>query len=993
MAKGTAKPIIFISYSHKDEPERTPEGDIHWLTEIQSYLAPAVNGTFELWTDEDIAGGTDWEKDIKGKLAVCAICILFVSRHSLASKFVIDVEIATILERRRHGHDVQIYPIVLSPFPEAAAPPSLLALNLRPRLDRPLSGFSRHQRGVEISKIADEIVGLLSKKTPTDVRLTARSKPPGYVHINGLPETSYERLVGRDDELRRLDAAWGDTKTNIISLIAEGGAGKSALVNEWLKRLQVDNYRGADVVLGWSFYSQGTKERATSADEFLSWGLDKLDIKLESTSTTTKGEAIAEAMTQRRVLLILDGVEPLQHGLDTQLGQLKDQGLRAVLRRLAATPPQKVHGLIVLTSRLAIKDIARWQDSVAPIVDVGRLSDEAGAALLRDNGAWGTDKELNATARDFGGHPLALELLASFLKETQFGDVRRRDRIRGYLADQENSRHDHAKRVMESYEKEWLDRQPVLLTIMYLIGLFDRPASRRSIRALRNLPVIEGLTNTIVRLDDKQWQRAISRLREGRLLSPKDSTAPDVLDAHPLVREWFGQRLREVNFDAWRTAHERLFDHLRGATKEGKTPTLQSLAPLYQAISHGCRAERYKDTLEEIYVGRICRGNEYYASQKLGALGSNLAAISWFFDEPYEKPSTKVEVAASPWLLSQAAFGLRAQGRISEALSAQRARVLLLTRDSDARIAATAMLNLSDMELISGEIETAVKTAQKGISYAESVDPQILVNVSTVKAGALYDSGDSNSAKALFSQCESVQKRLTPNNPTLFSLQGFRYCKLFIAEQNWTAAIDRAETASKFIEDEDGYPLLSMALDTLTIGRAHLGLALQGLRRADLPKITCRIAHENLEEAIRQLYAANTMQWVPDGLLARAVLARSFGDWAGAARDLNEVEEIAEQGPMPLFLCDMALERARLAFAKIEAFAPLNRMLEKDNPSKPAEPSAEEVAQLKCETEKQIKIAADYIETCGYHRRDEELTELQAVLRGEKKFAELPPRV
>ena len=47
-----------------------------------------------------------------------------------------------------------------------------------------------------------------------------------------------------------------------------------------------------------------------------------------------------------------------------------------------------------------------------------------GAALLRDNGVWGTD-EAKAAAHDFGGHPLALGLLASFLKETQTGDVRR----------------------------------------------------------------------------------------------------------------------------------------------------------------------------------------------------------------------------------------------------------------------------------------------------------------------------------------------------------------------------------------------------------------------------------------------------------------------------------------------------------------------------------------------------------------------------------------
>src|SRR5204862_2368062 len=121
--------------------------------------------------------------------------------------------------------------------------------------------------------------------------------------------------------------------------------------------------------------------------------------------------------------------------------------------------PGAAHGLVVLTSRLPVKDIAKWKDSATPIVDVDRLSDEAGAALLRDNGVWGTDRELAAAASDFGGHPLALGLLASFLTETQTGDVRRRDHIRAFFADPDNPRHDHARRVMESYEKEWLTDQ------------------------------------------------------------------------------------------------------------------------------------------------------------------------------------------------------------------------------------------------------------------------------------------------------------------------------------------------------------------------------------------------------------------------------------------------------------------------------------------------------------------------------------------------------
>ena len=109
-----------------------------------------------------------------------------------------------------------------------------------------------------------------------------------------------------------------------------------------------------------------------------------------------------------------------------------------------------------------------------------------------------------------------------------------------------NPRHDHARRVMESYEKEWLAEEPALLAIMHMVGLFDRPASEDCVRALRKKPPIKGLTDEIIELNEGAWQRAIARLREVRLLAPPDPSAPETLDTHPLVREWFGERLRQT---------------------------------------------------------------------------------------------------------------------------------------------------------------------------------------------------------------------------------------------------------------------------------------------------------------------------------------------------------------------------------------------------------------------------------------------------------------
>ena len=143
---------------------------------------------------------------------------------------------------------------------------------------------------------------------------------------------------------------------------------------------------------------------------------------------------------------------------------------------------------------------------------------------------------------------------------------------------------------------------------------------------------------------------------------------------------------------------------------------------------------------------------------------------------------------------------------------------------------------------------------------------------------------------------------------------------------------------------------------------------------------------------------ANILSLVAEGGAGKSALVNEWlqrmqaDNYRGATHDLDEVGEIADPGPMRLFLCDMALERVRLAFARIAAFAPLNGLID-DSPPKPAPPGADESAKLAEEARVNLATARELIESCGYHRRDEELAELEAVLAGQRRFADLPPRV
>jgi tetratricopeptide (TPR) repeat protein len=648
-------------------------------------------------------------------------------------------------------------------------------------------------------------------------------------------------------------------------------------------------------------------------------------LSVESTSAPVKGEAIAEALAMRRAFLFLDGLEPLQHGPGPQVGLLKDQGLRALLRRFAAAPPRAGHSLIVLTSRVTLADLQRFRDGAAPVIDIERLSDRAGAKLLQDNDVRGIDKELRAASRDFGGHPLALTLLASLLKETQNGDVRRRDHIRGLLADTDNPGHDHARRVMGSYEQDWLADQPVRLAILHCVGLFDRPANADCLAALRAKPGIPGLTDALVDLSDHQWHRAVARLREVRLLAPVDPSDPNALDAHPLVREWFGDRLKQTNEPAWKEAHSRLYDFLGKTAYEGKFPRVPDLAQLYHAIAHGCRAGRYREALNEIYKNRICRRHpngdiEFYSSKILGVIASNLGAISWFFESPYKTPVAALTSLDREWVLGEASFGLRAQGRLQEALPAAGEALLMAEEIDDRRNAAIFASNISEAELFVGKTVEAVAMAKASVAHADRNGGwfEMMANRAT-QADALHAAGKWDEAESIFVEAERRQREW------LYSLAGYRYCDLLLSRGRPVDARDRAVRALQIAQRDSR--VLDIALSNLILGRAHFALGLLHLANESSLALAIddgRAARVRLDEAIEWLAACGETVKLPRGLLARAAFRRAVGDWDGAKRDLNEAKEIAEPGLMRLYWCDCALEGARLALARREAFAPLN---------------------------------------------------------------------
>src|SRR5688572_20458231 len=162
-----------------------------------------------------------------------------------------------------------------------------------------------------------------------------------------------EGFVGRRDELAALDRAWGEG-ARIFALHAEGGAGKTRVVVEWLRRMRDAGWRGARRVFVHSFYSQGSDERRNASSElFFEQALAYFGYRGEPIKQADeKGRELARLLVEHHGLLVLDGLEPLQHPTKhAEQGRLKDPGIARLLLSLANVSPGDTRGLCLITSR------------------------------------------------------------------------------------------------------------------------------------------------------------------------------------------------------------------------------------------------------------------------------------------------------------------------------------------------------------------------------------------------------------------------------------------------------------------------------------------------------------------------------------------------------------------------------------------------------------------------------------------------------------------
>jgi serine/threonine protein kinase len=746
----------------------------------------------------------------------------------------------------------------------------------------------------------------LSSASRVETRKRPARPPPKNISIARLPVTGSD-VFGREEDITFLDDAWANQDVNVVTIVAWAGVGKSTLVNHWLRRIAAEQYRSAELIFGWSFYRQGSSGGTSSADEFLDASLTWFgDPDPRLGTAWEKGERLAKLVGHRPTLLLLDGLEPLQNPPGPQEGRLRDPSLQALLRELAAFN----RGLCVITTRMPVADLLDHEGRSALRRDLEHLSSHAGAQLLRAMGVKGDEALLRSASDEFSGHSLALTLLGSYLTDAYNGDIRSRNEVSGHLA------HDvrqgaHARKVMKSYQT-WFGEGPEL-SVLRMLGLFDRPAQGKAIAALLKPPTIPGLTESLTHLSPTEWRMTLTRLRRARLLAGEDPKNPADADAHPLVREYYGEQLRDQRSEAWKECNKRLFNYYRRIPPQ-LPDSFAEMESLFLAVICGCNAGLFREALHEVYVPRIQRGNAHFAANVLGATGPLLSVLSYFFERG--RWGSLIETAVEGqrlteedqlFILMQAGLYLTATrgfGAPETRICYERAQPLSHSVNRP-RLLFMELLGQIRNNLHTDKLSVAMQIAERVHALArEQNDPGLILAAYQVFAAIFYFLGQFNSARKYARLGVQIWRSGTVQSPVSEEIQApVVNCLVYEAMSDWHfgkiaschALMDEAISTAKELKDTN-------ALVLALVWAASLAYLEHNPAEVD------RLASELIELSTRH----NFVHWLAIGAISRG--------WACSA--LGNTEEGVpriEQGIRDLRATDTLLDLTAFLPLKAEA--------------------------------------------------------------------------
>jgi tetratricopeptide (TPR) repeat protein len=609
-----------------------------------------------------------------------------------------------------------------------------------------LSRERTHQYFTDPHHLEAQVTAALYHLRPETVYATTRVWQPLFCHAL-QPAQHFRGRSARLDELRK----WLEspvTPDRVVSVVAAGGTGKTALVHEALRQAKFDGRSGLFV---WSFYEDPHTDAFLRA-AYLYFTGDK------ETPTAGLLERLQIALSgDARHVLVLDGLERVQNEEGhRRRGELEDFQLKRLVKGLAGGLG---NARAVVTSRFPLVDLDEWKGAGHRAIMLDDLERSIALDVLRAWGVKGNDDALSTIIEPLkmGGsyHALSVAALGSYLgnfdgpaPEFSLDDAKESDpkarRLHRIL--------DQYAAVLTAPERDLLAR----------LSLFPRGVK---VELLGWIVQAGGdVAGALIGLSDHQLVTHLERLKQLGLVFRYETDRQFVYSAHPFVRDFFRHLLGTRPESVHESVRARLAPSLEARPKTPpEDPTILDRYELLieQTLLSGRMREAFDLYLDGLggYDSFRWTGDSTRGLRILERFASN--------DDFSQLKPNLVERRASYLIASLGLFS-KNLGDLARARKAFNYALSIDEESGDQLNQSINSRNLADLELPAGCFPRALQYADRSVSHSRENDDKWRIASSLCARAAAHTAlGDNQNAEADFARATEIEQ-------VLYSLRGFR---------------------------------------------------------------------------------------------------------------------------------------------------------------------------------------------------------------------------